>query len=468
MSLEQLTSSRQTEATLPARRSITWLLPVTLLVGFLAVIALLFGKRLLPAVEVDTAPVVTIRLVGESDPTPPSPSKTNTQGKMLFQASGWVEPDPYTTYLPTLINGVIDKVFVLEGQVVKKEELIATLIDDDAKLNLRQAKQKIIAHQARITAHCAGSDIAQAELVAAQKKIDSHKAELAEAEDHRARMEAIPDGAVSTQQVVQARLATTQKRAQVAVAESQIPRLRARLEQIEFERIAMTATLSELETARDRAQLAMNRTRITSPMDGRILHLHAAPGKKRMLDMDDPKSAVIVELYNPNQLQARIDIPLNEAAGLRIGQAVELVSDLLPDLILMGKVTRISGEADLQRNTLQAKVSIKNPDHRLRPEMLLRAKFYDVGSDESSNAQTSSSTSQRLALYAPVAAIVNESTVWVVTPEHTAEQRQIELGNERRDDHRRVLTGLRSGEHVILPPHTELKEGIRIRHSQRK
>ena len=467
MSLDQLTSSRQAEATGPRKRSLAWLLPLALLIGFLTILALLFGKRLLPAVEVKTAPVVTLRLgdEGGKEEAPPvvvTTSSPGIRGSMLFQASGWIEPDPYIIYVPTLINGVVDKLHVLEGQAVKKDELIATLIDDDAQLNLREAEQKITTHKARISAHCSGAEIANAELVAAQRKIDFKKAELAVAVDHLKRLQSVPAGTVPVQHVVQARLAKVQKEALVAEVETEIPRLRARLAQIEFERIAMTASLSELQTARDRTQLAMDRTRITAPMDGVVLRLHAAPGKKRMLDMDDPKSEVIVELYNPNKLQARIDVPLTEAAGLRTGQVVELVSDLLPDVTLMGKVTRISGEADLQRNTLQAKVSIKNPDHRLRPEMLLRAKFYGVAASTSSSGNVAPSTSQRLALYAPEIAIINESSVWVVSPDSTAELRQLKLGDDRRKNHRRVLEGLKSGEQVILPPHTNLKNGTRI------
>ncbi len=466
MSLDQLTSAHQTGATVPRRRSLAWLRPVALLIGFLAIIALLFGKRLLPAVDVKTAPVVTLRLGDEGDggdaPTDVTPSE-GAQRRLLFQASGWVEPDPYITHVPTLINGVIDKVYVLEGQTVKKDELLATLIDDDAQLDLREAGQKITTLKARISAHCSGSDITNAELVAAQRKIDSLKAGLAESADHLARLESVPDGAVPRQQVVQARLAKEQKAARVAEAETDIPRLRARLEQIELERLAMIAMVGELETARDRAQLALTRTRITAPMAGVVLGLHAAPGKKRMLDMDDPMSAVIVELYDPDHLQARIDVPLTEAAGLRTGQVVELVSDLLPDVVFKGEVTRISGEADLQRNTLQAKVTIRNPDHRLRPEMLLRARFYDSGSPTSSRGNAAPPGSQRLALYVPESALVNESSVWVVSPENTAELRPVQLGNDSRENHRRVLDGLKSGEQVILPPHADLKDGIRVK-----
>lgn len=482
MSLDTLTSPSQAASSsgevLPRKRSLAWLLPVGLLLGFILILALLFGERLLPAQEVKTAPVITLRLAANQTTELPTPSSVKTNGpnkeptsgrpgRMLFQASGWVEPDPYTTYVPTLINGVVDQVHVLEGQHVKRGDLLATLVNDDAKLNLREAQIKVTSLQAQITAHCTGNDIVAAETKEAQKKISALQARLEELDDNLKRLRQLPEGAVSRQQIAQAQFAKNAQESLVDEARAKIGLLEARSKQIDSERIAMESRLSELKTAQERAQLAMDRTQIKSPLDGIVLHLHAAPGKKRMLDMDDPKSAVIVELYEPNKLQARIDVPLTEAAGLMPGQYVEMVSDLLPDAVFKGKVSRITGQADLQRNTLQAKVSIENPDSRLRPEMLLRGKFFAIQGRSSEGSSTSlpssSGNSQRLALFVPEQALVNDSAVWVVTPDQTAELRQLQLGRESREGHRRVLDGIRSGEQVILPPHEQLSAGSRVK-----
>lgn len=470
MSLDDLTNHTSSDQPSPGsspkrKRSLAWLLPVGLLLGFILILTLLFGERLIPALKVETAPVVTIRS-GESSPSIPSetPSPETGKGGLLFQASGWVEPDPYTVYATTLINGVVAKVEVLEGAEVKKDDLLATLIDDDARLDLQAAVQKHLSMEKKILAHCAGLEIVDAEIAAARRKIEALETVLAEAHDTYSRLSQLSEGAISKQQLVQARLSTERQIAMLAEAQAEIPRLNAQQIQIEAEKDSMSATLSELLTATERAQLNLDRTQIKSPMDGIVLRLHAAPGKKRMLDMDDPLSAVIVELYDPTQLQARIDVPLNEAAALSSGQAVELISDLLPDRIFEGKVTRINGQADLQRNTLQAKVAIKNPDIRLRPDMLVRAKFFAPGKQENGNASNgnASTSSGRLSIYVPEKVLVNETKIWVVSSNNTAESRAITLGSESRDGYRLVLDGLRSGESVILPPHSNLKDGTRI------
>ncbi|MGJ8677127.1 MAG: efflux RND transporter periplasmic adaptor subunit [Akkermansiaceae bacterium] len=451
------------------KRSLAWLLPFALLVGFILIMALLFGNRLIPALEVRSAPVITLKLGNELTAESSTENETSkieqVKGNMIFQASGWIEPDPYITYVPTLINGVVNEVFVLAGDFVKKGQTVATLIDDDAILNFREAEQRVKSLEAQVIAHCTGIEITKSMLITEQKKIDSQKAQLAEAEDNLARLQSVPAGTVSRQQVVQAELRTQQEVANLAEAESMIAQLNARIVQIQSEEASMQSRVSELKIARDRAKLALDRTQIKSPMDGVVLHRHAAPGKKRMLDMDDPKSAVIVELYDPNKLQARIDVPLTEASALVTGQSVELVSDLLPNVIFTGEVTSITGEADLQRNTLQAKVSIINPDSRLRPEMLLRAKFFSGGSNTASSTHSSTASNTRLSLFVPESAIVKNSFVWVISENSRAELRSVSLATETRDTHRRVLTGLRSGEQVILPPHQELKNGKKVKTS---
>lgn len=472
MSLEDLKKSSGTDitgASQKRKRSHTWLLPVGLLIGFLLIFALLFGGRLIPALPVETASVITIR---SGDATPPrtkeaEPDTATTisgrKGQLLFQASGWVEPDPYITFASTLVNGVVDEVLVLEGQKVKKDELLATLIDEDAKLDLKTAQRNYDSHQKQIVAHCAGFEIIDAETTSARRKIEAIETQVAEARDTFSRLNKLSSGSVSQQQIVQARMALERHIALLAEAQASIPNLEARKTQLTSQREAMEAELETLATARDRAQLALDRTRISSPIDGVVLQLHAAPGMKRMLDMDSPTSAVIVELYDPDHLQARIDVALNEASALYVGQPVELVSDLLPDQTFTGTVTRITGQADLQRNTLQVKVKINKPDSRMRPEMLVRAKFFATAQTKANSQGNSQSSSGRLALYVPEQALVSDTQVWVVSQESTAALRKIKLGEDIRDDHRLVLEGLRSGESVILPPHDQLKEGARVK-----
>jgi HlyD family secretion protein len=461
MSLDILTQSggndSKTTAMVPQKRiSMTWLLPLGLLLGFILVLAFLFGSRIMPATLVKTAQVVTVR-ASEGEQI-----SSGGASQMLFQASGWVEPDPYTTYVPALINGIVDQLEVLEGQSVKKGQLLATLIDDEQELFLQAAKQKCVSMEKAIDAYCKGVPIVEAQITAAQKKVIAGMRLLDQERDNLKRLESIGKNGVSEQSIVQARFSVARHEALVAQIEAELPELSAKIDQIAAQRESMLASLSELKVEQAQAKLALDRTKILAPQDGIVLQLHAAPGRKRMLQMDDPSSSLIVELYDPEKLQARIDVPLTEAAGLGVGQKVEMVSDLLANKVFYGRVTRISGSADLQRNTLQAKVAIENPDSRLRPDMLVRAKFYSVPSGMDTSVVASAGS---LSLFVPESAMVGDSQLWVVNPSGLAELRTVDLGQDHRDDHIRVLSGVKSGERVILPPHTELTDGKRVQES---
>ncbi|WP_018970953.1 efflux RND transporter periplasmic adaptor subunit [Rubritalea marina] len=460
MSLDILTTAASHSATQSQhnkpRRSLAWLLPCGLLVGFVLILAILFGERLIPAQQVQVSQAITLRSDDASLPV------STASDQMLFQASGWIEPDPYITYVPTLINGVVESIEALEGDIVKKGQEIARLINDDQTLALNAARQQLVSHKRNISAHCEGIPILNAQIDAARKNIAAQQAMLDLEKDNLKRVEELGGDAVSVQTIVKTRFAVTRHMALVAQAEAQVPELEGKIKQLDAERESMEAKLDELQTKVSQAQLALDRTIITAPIDGVVLHLHAVPGKKRMLNMDDPKSAVLVELYDPQKLQARIDVPLNEAAGLQIGQAVELVSDFLPNTTFRGSVTRINGQADLQRNTLQVKVAIHNPDIRLRPDMLVRAKFYAPETNASTTNPAAPHTGTKLAIYLPSKALINDAQVWIVGSKHRAELRDITLGNSTRDDHIQATSGVRSGELVVLPPHSHLSVGDKL------
>jgi multidrug efflux pump subunit AcrA (membrane-fusion protein) len=173
-----------------------------------------------------------------------------------------------------------------------------------------------------------------------------------------------------------------------------------------------------------------------------------------MLQDNDIESSTIAILYQPGKLQVRVDVPLADAAGLQIGQAARIRCSFLPDRIFAGTVTRITGEADLQRNTLQAKVSITNPVDQLRPEMLCRVEF--VAATNSANA-----TAAAIDTWIPESA-ANDNNAWICDPESKrVSRREIKRTTETREGFLRVSEGLRPGEWVVLSP-ADLRDSQRV------
>ena len=429
------------------RRLPAWVIPLGLLSGFALLFLALFRDRLLPAPAVTTA-IVLATANQEGDAAPASSS-----GGMLFQASGWIEPDPLPVKATALIDGVIDQVHVLEGQPVKQGDPLATLIDADAKLALTSAERSHTALVSDCDAHRAMVDTLRKRLQGATTRIQAAKTSEDEAEDRYSRVKNLK-GAISTADVVSARLRYERERSLHLSAEAEAAELEAEIVRVNLETDAKADQIEVAAVAVDQAKLALARTRILSPISGRVLRLHAAPGQTKMLLMDDPDSSTIAVLYDPAKLQVRVDVPLADAAKLGVGQKAKIRCSLLPDHVFEGEVTRITGEADLQRNTLQAKVRIDNPTEQLRPEMLCRVEF--IGSSNGGPGAPGS-----LATWVPQEALDNGG-VWVCDPEtKRVSKRAIQATSESREGMLRIADGLRPGEQVVIAPRG-LREGQRV------
>jgi HlyD family secretion protein len=452
--------SRDRNSAEPRRRLPAWSVPAAIIAGFGILFLLLFGDRLLPAPEVAVTPAIATpaEAGSASDPGQAVGAGRVPQGKVLFQASGWIEPAPLPIKATALIDGVIGKVHVLPGEDVKEGQLLATLIEDDTKLALAAAEQRRLTAESALGAHLAGIE-------AAERKVDGLEAELAaatarraEAEDRAIRMERLPAGSVPQADVVSARLNHEREIAQTESAAAAVGQMRSEVARLRAETGVRRGELEAAKVGVGQAGLAQHRTRILSPTDGRILRLLAAPGEKKLFSSDDPDSATVAILYRPRELQVRVDVPLADAAGLGSGVPVRIHCSLLPDKVFRGEVTRIIGEADLRRNTLQAKVSITDPEDRLRPEMLCRVEFLEGGTVQAGGGQAGSAD---LAVWIPRPALVGDA-VWVCDPEtRRVAKRGITPSGEVRDDHVRVGGGLRPGEWVVVSPR-DLRDGMRV------
>jgi HlyD family secretion protein len=428
-----------------------WLVPAGLLAAFALLFLALFRDRLLPATTVETAIVLATAGGEESSAAPSSGS-----GSMLFQASGWIEPDPLPVKATALIDGVVDVVHVLEGQAVKQGDPLATLVDADARLALAAAENKHRMLLSGRASHLVAIDGAKRKLENVNAQCVAANTLEQEAADRHARIKDLKR-AVSAAEIVATRLALERAKSGCLAAQAMADEAEAEVKRLGLDTRTKDDEIAAAAVEVDQAKLALSRTRITAPIDGRVLRLTAAPGQKKMLLMDDPDSSTIAILYQPEKLQVRVDVPLADAARLSVGQPAKIRCSLLPQKVFHGEVTRITGEADLQRNTLQAKVRIIDPSDQLRPEMLCRVEFLGPATTLPGGSGGGS-----LAAWVPESAVV-DGFAWICDPESKrVEKRTVQVSTEKRDGHVRLTGGLRPGEHVVLSP-KNLREGQRVK-----
>lgn len=471
-------------------------LPGATVLATLVLIGVAASDALRPATAVRVVPVVM---------------KTGmpAAGKVIVQAPGWVEADPFPTAVSALADGVVAEVLVLEGEQVEAGQVVARLIDADARLGLAKAEAALLEAQAAV-AH------AEAELRAAQRewdnpveltrKLATAEAELAEKQAELARWPAevaaeealaaykeaeflrvkglYDIGNASDIEFVRAQkendnqwAVTVAARAKKPVIEAQIAMLTAevtaarenlrlrinetRLLEANAAHLAREqAALRAAEAVRDEARLRLERMEVRAPVAGIVMNRLVEPGSKLMLDSNEMRSAQVVRLYDPRRLQVRVDVPLADAAKVGVGQHAEVVVDVLPERTFKGHVTRIVNEADVQKNTLQVKVALEDPAAEIKPEMLARARF--LASAES----RPDGDAQRL--FVPESVVIRHAgghtTLWVANQaRNVAEARTITTVHTAADGWIEVDSGLRPGDRVVVDAPPNLQDGGRIR-----
>ncbi len=474
------------------------LLPAVILLSFAGVLGYALRDTFLPATRVRTIPaVVKTALGGDS-------------AGIVAQAAGWVEPDPYPIYVSALADGIVKDVYVLEGQRVKAGDVVARFIDEDAKLSLAFAEAELHHHEHDVCEYNANVKAAQAEwdnptdrvravkvneamllqtraeLAANAYDVALESARIKELEDQYRRENLAADSkAISDFQRVQTGLKLDTQRAALKVAEGKRPALEAKVALQEAELTAakenlrlriqeskavdetqakLAAELHTVETIRvrrDEAALRLKRMEVRSPSDGVVLERMTEPGAKLYVNMNERNSSQAAKLYDPKKLQVRVDVPLIDAAKVGAGQKARITVEVLRDVVFEGEVTRVLHQADIQKNTLQVKVAIKNPREELRPEMLARVQFIAMEKPDAKEKEPS----QRI--FAPEKLIKTangQSSTWIVDKgKSVAVKRTVTLGAAKQDGWVEVTQGVQPGDALIDEDTTHFTDGQRVK-----
>ena len=460
------------------------ILPATILLILFSLIGWSMQDMILPTIEVQVIPAVT-QYAGSSITIPSKTAKSNSADnqaaepvkeqtsstkapivasvdsrakfgvslaqlkslKVLTKGSGWLEASPFETNATALTHGIIKKILVLEGQTVTKGQPIAEMIDDDAKLELAQAKSTYakslalveaakaqlksaqlhwdnpIEQKRKVQTTSAAISEAKAELKKVTSEIKAQVAKLGILKDDFDRskqgyennviastvyqkskfayqqQQATVDATKQTKKIISAKIKRLISENQAAALD-----LKLRIEQEKGLAIAKAklaeanASLTASETKLATAKLRLSRMIVRAPISGVVMKLEKIPGAKLMIQADDKLSAVVAKIYDPKKLQARIDVQLSNVAKVFIGQYVRITAsiDASDDKkVFLGKVVRMLHLADVQKNTLEVKVELQNPSLLLKPDMIVRAEFFTpVQEDSSQQIVKRSATSQ--------------------------------------------------------------------------
>lgn len=496
----------------PRPRRLGMLLCAAVALATIAILAVSGGVALRPTPTISVRPVL---LAQPDEPAANPGDQPNRPTARTVQAPGWLEADPYPIAATALTDGILAEIFVLEGDRVEAGQTVARLVDEDARLALARADAELALANAAHAAAEAALAAAQTDwdepvereravrtaraardqvtaqinqlpslIAAAQARVEQLAEELERSREAFRSNAANEIEVVVAEKLLQAARSTAESlrkreailRAELAGTEAELAAALRMAELRTAERLALDAAraalagagaqIAQRRAARDEAALRLERTEITAPISGFVQRRLKAPGDKVIVGMDDPYSTQILHLYDPGNLQVRVDIPLADAAQISVGQRCEVVVEILPDRVFAGEVTRITHEADLQKNTLQAKVRVIDPDPMLRPEMLTRVRF--VGTPEPSGPAAGATPASTLLV--PESALIARNgadTVMTVRGRRAGKGRLHTVPVSvlaRSDGFATIQAELRPGDLVALGP-TNLADAARVRYT---
>jgi len=351
-----------------------------------------------PAVQVEAASVTQMY-----------PSQTFT----LLNASGYVVAQRKAA-VASKVTGRLISLLVEEGSTVKKGQVIARLESDDV---------------------AAARDQAKANLDAARYALEQAKAEFNDATiTFNRNKELIGQGYVAQAEYDASEARFRKAKAGVSAAEA-----------------AVQASVAALKGA----GVAYEYTLIRAPFDAVVLTKNADIG-----DIVTPigaaadAKAAVVSIADMNSLQVEVDVSESNLQQVKTGQPCEILLDALPEYRFRGAVYMIVPTADRTKATVMVKIRFIDSDNRILPEMSAKVAFL-------SREVMSGEGKPRTVVYP--AAIVDrkdKKAVFLITDNRVTET-QVTLG-EKLGDMVEVLSGVKTGDRIVLKPLERVRNGQRI------
>ena len=363
---------------------------IGIIIGLIAALVILFfvlRSSFTPGIEVKLTTAVT-----------QSPSQTNAS----LTASGYVVAQRKAA-VASKGTGRLIWLGVVEGDKVKKGQIIGRLEDNDIHALLDQAKANLL--------------LTQADLKDADNSYNREKALL-------------KTGSAT--------------KMEVDAAEARYLRVLASID-------AAKANINSQE-------IALENMLIRAPFDGTVLTKNADIGEiVSPLGASSTSRAAIVTMADMSSLEVEADVSESNIEKIKVNQESDIVLDAYPDKSYEGYVSKIIPTADRSKATVMVKVGFKHYDDRVLPEMSAKVLFLsDKPKDEAKD--------EKPALIVPMTSLTNRGgrdVVYLVREEKTVE---VPVTTGRKfNAYVEITSGISDGDKVIDKVTDQIKNGIKVK-----
>lgn len=209
-------------------------------------------------------------------------------------------------------------------------------------------------------------------------------------------------------------------------------------------RQAVDQLKAQLDAAQSQYDNVLENTVLVSPINGVVTARNYDPG-----DMTGNLPVLTVGQLSP-VVKVIVNVTESDLSKFRAGLPVTVTFDAFPDENFEGKISRIYPTVDSSTRTFQTEIVITNRGERILPGMFARVSI-DLGSHNN--------------VVVPDRAIVKQTgsgnRYVYVYHNGTVSYERVELGR-RLDDAYELLSGVNSGDTVIISGQTRLADGVKV------
>lgn len=251
----------------------------------------------------------------------------------LVSATGKIRPEVEVKISPEVAGEIIE-LPVIDGQPVKKGDLLVKIRPDDYIARVKQAEAALSA--------------AQADSLQRKAQMLNDGLDLRRAQD-----------LFSKRLISETDFKGTETKSQVSTASYE-----SSLHQIDVARSSL-----------EQSKVLLDKTVIYAPMGGTISAMNSELGE-RVVATGDFVGTEVMRVADMDSMEARVEVNENDVVNVKVGDPVRVQVDAYPGKQFQGTVKRIASTASVKNEGTQQEVTnfevrilVNHPEYQLRPGM---------------------------------------------------------------------------------------------------
>jgi RND family efflux transporter MFP subunit len=337
------------------------------------------------------------------------------QSEVTLVSTGYVYARRHATIAPK-VQGRLAKLFVDEGAVVKKDQLIAELESADAQAQLAQV---------------------HADIAFARARVERTDADKKDAEVRSAREDDLMKRGAGTQSATD----DARNHLRAAVAQS----------------AAAVAEERASEARLQAAQVALENTKIRAPFDGTITRKLAEVGE--VMAFSASGTPGILTIASLDDLEVQADVAETQFSRVKLGTPAEIILDAFPDRRFRGEVSEIRQMVDRAKASVTVKVKFLDDTRGVLPDMAAKVSFLTRKLEDKE-------LTAKPKLVAPTDSVVErngQKVVFTIADEH-AHAIPVQVAGALGGDASltELTSGPTTGTSVIRRPEPDLRDGMPV------